>query len=99
MDVYPIYSGEVRATKNDAMDQKWFAHGDYGQNDTNLKNNLPSICDGLNPWKDINEAADYRNVKMFNSQTNGTVRNRYILPIGAITISATNGTLSNSYGY
>ena len=97
-DVYPIYNG-VKATKNDAMDQKWFAHGDNGQSDTNLKNNLPSICDGLNPWKDINEAADYRNVKMFNSQTNGTVRNRYILPIGAITISATNGALQNSYGY
>ena len=35
-DVYPIYPGEVRATKNDAMDQKWFAHGDNGMSDTNL---------------------------------------------------------------
>ena len=81
------------------MDQKWFAHGDNGMSDTNLKNNLPSICDGLNPWGSIGEASEYRNTKMFNSQTNNSVRNRYILPIGALTLSATNGSLSNSYGY
>ena len=81
------------------MDQKWFAHGDNGQSDTNLKNNLPSICDGLNPWSKIGEAAEYRATTLFNSQTNGSVRNRYIFPIGAITLSATNGTLQNSYGY
>lgn len=98
-DVYPVYDGEVRATKYDTMDQKWFAHGDNGQSDTNLKNNLPSICDGLNPWTKIGEAAEYRATTLFNSQTNGSVRNRYIFPIGAITLSATNGTLQNSYGY
>lgn len=30
---------------------------------------------------------------------NATVKNRYLLPIGSTTISASNGTLYNSYGY
>ena len=30
---------------------------------------------------------------------NETVKNRYVMPLGSTTISASNGTLSNSYGY
>ena len=30
---------------------------------------------------------------------NATVKNRYVMPIASTTISASNGTLSNSYGY
>ena len=82
------------------MTQKWFAHGDNASSEANKATNMPSICDGLNPWSDIAEAAEKpHNWKLFNTQTNTTVRNRYIMPIGAITVSASNGNLENSYGY
>lgn len=51
--------------------------------DTQVNTNLPSISIGL-------------------VGTNGedvAVKNRYLVPIGSTTISASNGTLHNSYGY
>lgn len=39
------------------------------------------------------------NLPSISSGLNTTVRNRYLLPIGSTTISASNGTLHNSYGY
>lgn len=98
---WPTYPGDTKAaTKKDCMTQKWFAHGDNASSEANKATNMPSICDGLNPWSDIAEAAEKpHNWKLFNTQTNTTVRNRYIMPIGAITVSASNGNLENSYGY
>lgn len=101
-EVYPTFPGDTKkSTKTDAQSQKWFAHGDNGGNDTNLRDNLPSICEGLNLWSEIEEAAaPYRTVTLFNTaKTNVGVRNRYILPIGNLTVSASNGTLQNSYGF
>lgn len=55
--------------------------------DTQMNTNLPSISSGL----------------VGNSLTGSkdavSVKNRYLLPIASTTISASNGVLSNSYGY
>lgn len=55
--------------------------------DTQMNTNLPSISSGL----------------VGNSLTGSkdavSVKNRYMLPIASTTISASNGVLSNSYGY
>lgn len=55
--------------------------------DTQINTNLPSISSGL----------------VGNSLTGSkdavSVKNRYLLPIASTTISASNGVLSNSYGY
>ncbi|MDE5986718.1 MAG: RagB/SusD family nutrient uptake outer membrane protein [Prevotella sp.] len=98
---WPTYPDDSKAaTNNDCMTQKWFAHGDNASSEANKITNLPSICDGLNPWSNIPEASEKpHNFTLFNTQTNTTVRNRYIMPIGAITVSASNGNLANSYGY
>lgn len=56
--------------------------------DTNVETNLPSISSGL-----VGSA-------LSPSQTPDVkVKNRYLMPIGATTISASNGTLYNSYGW
>ena len=97
---YPTYPGESKATKKNCQEQKSFAHGDNGGSATNMNDNLPSLCLGLNIWADIPEAASsYRGTTLFSAGINPGVKNRYILPIGALTISATNGKYSNSYGY
>ncbi|MCD8202590.1 MAG: RagB/SusD family nutrient uptake outer membrane protein [Prevotella sp.] len=57
------------------------------ENDTQLNTNLPSISSGL-----IGTDVD-------NPLSGVDVINRYIFPIGETTMSASNGTLKNSYGY
>lgn len=97
---YPTYPGEKKATKTDCQEQKSFAHGDNGGSATQLNDYLPGICLGLNIWSDIPEAAStYRGTTLFSTGINPGVKNRYILPIGALTISAANGSFANSYGY
>lgn len=96
---YPTYSGQAKATKNDCQEQKSFAHGDNGGSTTNMNDYLPGINIGLNVWSNIPEAAAYRGTTLFNLGINPGVKNRYILPIGALTLSATNGAFANSYGY
>lgn len=98
MEVYPLKDANKRHDKKTYMSQKWFAHADNGMSETTMKTNLPTICDGLNPWSALG-VDKYSNRDLFKTQTNTTVKNRYILPIGALTISASNGTLQNSYGY
>ncbi|MBP3788584.1 MAG: RagB/SusD family nutrient uptake outer membrane protein [Prevotella sp.] len=51
--------------------------------DTQVDTNLPSISSGLTGEYGVTV----------------NVRNRYIMPLGSTTISASNGTLHNSYGY
>ncbi len=56
--------------------------------DTNVETNLPSISSGLvGSALSPSETPDVK------------VKNRYLMPIGATTISASNGTLYNSYGW
>lgn len=57
--------------------------------DTQVDTNLPSISGGL-----VGTITERGQVG-----AGLTVKNRYILPIGTTTISASNGMLSNSYGY
>lgn len=94
---YPIMEGKTRYNKTNCMSQTWFADNTIGDN---LNVNLPSICDGLNPWNEIpvaNEA--YRGTQLFKGVGNTSVKNRYILPLGSLTVSASNGMLENSYGF
>lgn len=60
--------------------------------DKQVYTNLPSISSGLIGSTTITEDGEV---------TFGTpaVKNRYLMPIGATTISSSQGTLSNSYGY
>lgn len=101
--MYPMYPGEKRAQKTDCQEQKWFAHGDNGGSATNLNDYLPNLAVGLNIWSDIPEAneatASGYSVELFSIGINPGVKNRYILPIGNLTVSASNGFLQNSYGY
>ena len=46
-----------------------------------------------------NENQIQTNLPSISSGLNATVRNRYLLPIASTTISASNGSLKNSYGY
>ena len=57
--------------------------------DTQVDTNLPSISGGLvGTITEVGKVGEGL-----------TVKNRYIFPIGSTTISASNGMLSNSYGY
>ena len=40
-----------------------------------------------------------KNLPSISSGLNSVVKNRYLLPIASTTISTSNGSLSNSYGY
>ncbi len=57
------------------------------ENDTQINENLPYINSGL------------VGTDIYNPCSGVDVINRYICPIGETTISASNGTLKNSYGY
>lgn len=97
---WPQYPGDSKKRTNaDCQSATWF--GTATENDRT--NYLPYISAGLNPWNDIPEVqqaqASWSRDKLFAPQSNMTVKNRYILPIGALTISDSNGTLKNSYGY
>lgn len=97
---WPQYPGDSKKRTNaDCQSATWF--GTATENDR--ANYLPYISAGLNPWNDIPEVqqaqASWSRDKLFVPQFNMTVKNRYILPIGALTISDSNGTLKNSYGY
>lgn len=59
--------------------------------DSQVYTNLPSISSGL-----VGKGNPYMGDNMGDGVT---VKNRYIMPIGASTISASNGKLHNSYGY
>lgn len=59
-------------------------------NDTQVYTNLPSISSGL-----VGSSIESLGI----SGTEPSVVNRYLMPIGSTTISASNGTLQNSYGY
>ncbi len=59
--------------------------------DTQVYTNLPSISSGL-----VGKGNPYMGDNMGDGVA---VKNRYIMPIGASTISASNGKLHNSYGY
>lgn len=58
--------------------------------DTQVYTNLPSISSGL-----VGSSIDELGI----SGTEPAVINRYLMPLGSSTISASNGTLQNSYGY
>lgn len=97
---WPQYPGDTKKrTSSDCQSSTWF--GTATENDRTTY--LPFISAGLNPWDDIQEVqkaqATWPRDDLFNPQTNMTVKNRYILPIGSLTISDSNGTLKNSYGY
>lgn len=79
------------ANSTNSFGNSKFEDKDGKQTDTQIYTNLPSISSGL----------------VGNSTISGTtityetprVKNRYIMPIGSSTISGSNGTLHNSYGY
>lgn len=79
----------------------WASVGSYGNSsvddlsDTQIYTNLPNISCGL-VGSTVN-AAGYTITG--SGPLEPTVINRYIMPLGSATISASNGTLQNSYGY
>lgn len=95
---YPKYPGESSISKStNCQQQAWF--GTATENDRDIY--IPALSDGLNPWSDIPGAEPYNGrYKLFNNaEFNMSVKNRYILPIGANTLSDSNGSLRNSYGF
>lgn len=60
------------------------------ESDTQVYTNLPSISSGL-----VGSSIPELGI----SGTEPSVINRYLMPIGTTTISASNGSLQNSYGY
>ena len=53
--------------------------------------------------EDVNKSDKQKNINTYlpfiSAGLNSTVKNRYLLPIGSTTISESNGSLHNSYGY
>ena len=71
---------------------KSFGNGDISKTtDTQVFTNLPSISCGLVGTATISGTT--------LNYTNPAVLNRYIMPIASVTISASNGSIHNSYGY
>ncbi len=60
-----------------------------------VETNLPSIFNGL--YTTTVTSDDEGNYSI--SFTDASIKNRYLMPLGANTLSDSNGTLSNSYGY
>lgn len=61
------------------------------ETDTQVRTNLPSISSGLVGKGTISGTS--------MTYEEPAIKNRYIMPIASTTISASNGTLHNSYGY
>lgn len=64
-------------------------------NDTQVNTNLPSLFNGLYTTTVTANGDDTYSI----SFSDVTVKNRYLMPLGETTISDSNGTLSNSYGF
>jgi hypothetical protein len=61
--------------------------------DTQIYTNLPSISSGL-----VGKCTISGTTITYDAPVSGVI-NRYIMPIGSSTISASNGKLHNSYGF
>ena len=73
---------------------KSFGNGDTSKNtDTQVYTNLPSISSGLVGVGTLAAGGTTINFE------EPAIMNRYLLPIASTTISASNGAISNSYGY
>lgn len=74
------------------LESKSFGNGDISKTtDTQVYTNLPSISCGLVGTSTISGVT--------LNYTDPAVLNRYIMPIASVTISASNGSIHNSYGY
>ncbi len=65
-------------------------------NDTQFNTNLPSLFNGLYSTTVTDNGDDTYSISFSDD---ASVKNRYLMPLGETTISDSNGTLSNSYGY
>lgn len=88
--------GEGKSESDYAASEKSFANSKLidsnGEStDKQIYTNLPSISSGL--------FTTTVNTDGSISFSDPTVKNRYLMPISSSTISASNGTLSNSYGF
>lgn len=81
---------DVTATDYDASVSSYGNSDITDTEDTQVYTNLPSISSGL-----VGSSVESLGI----SGTEPSVVNRYLMPIGSTTISASNGTLQNSYGY
>ena len=81
----------VNATEYDGSESSYGGSNDLTdlEND-NVFEDLPSIASGL---------VGSNVPPLINDGTDPVVINRYLMPIASTTIAASNGTLSNSYGY
>lgn len=81
---------DITASDYDGSESSYGSSDITDTNDTQVYTNLPSISSGL-----VGSSIESLGI----SGTEPSVVNRYLMPIGSTTISASNGTLQNSYGY
>lgn len=81
---------DITASDYDDSESSYGSSDITDTNDTQVYTNLPSISSGL-----VGSSIESLGI----SGTEPSVVNRYLMPIGSTTISASNGTLQNSYGY
>lgn len=81
---------DITASDYDGSESSYGSSDITDTNDTQVYTNLPSISSGL-----VGSNIESLGI----SGTEPSVVNRYLMPIGSTTISASNGTLQNSYGY
>ena len=96
--VYFNYSNEAK-TKIDMKSITWYGIPD-GKATTDYAGNVSSF--GSSDPSKTDDKQVYTNLPSISSGLVGDnvkVKNRYLMPIGSSTISASNGMLHNSYGY
>lgn len=81
---------DITASDYDGSESSYGSSDITDTNDTQVYTNLPSISSGL-----VGSSIESLGI----SGTEPSVVNRYLMPIGSTTISASNGTLQNTYGY
>lgn len=86
--VYFNYKDEAKSVIDMASVQ-WYAEPD----------SPADFDDNKTFWGTYSDTQVLTNLPAISAGLNSSVVNRYLLPIGSTTISASNGTLQNSYGY